>query len=87
MVEKFLCYLDEIHLDHEKEIPSYLHDAIEKLEEMTSDESSLLPRDKMELSGLMSQLKKYILHDVFGFNSGKCLIIYLYINPRIQLIL
>ena len=71
MIDAFLCFLDEINVEHELEIPNYFHECISKLEELTSEDSSLLPRDKMELRGLMGQLKKYILHDLYGFNSGK----------------
>ena len=71
MVDEFLTFLDEINLDHASKIPDYFHSCIERIQELLSDESSLLPRDKMELTGLLGPLKKYILHDVYGFNSGK----------------
>ena len=71
MVDAFLDYLEEINLLHKSQIPDYFNDAITKLEEVTSDESPLMKFDKMNLTKLMGNLKKYILHDVYGFNSGE----------------
>ena len=71
MFDDFLKFLDEINADHDDEIPQYFHEAIERLELMSSDCSTLPKRDKMELQNLKKQLSKYILHDIFGFNSGK----------------
>ena len=73
MIEKFLSYLDEINDDHINELPNYFHQAIEKMEMLTAEDSNLSPREKMELSSLLGPLKKYTLHDVYGFNSGKFL--------------
>ena len=71
MFEKFLDYLDEINAMHDDELPDYFHEAIEHIELMCSSESTLLKSDKMELEKLKRTLEKYMLHDVFGFNSGK----------------
>ena len=70
MIEKFLSYLDEINVDHNNELPNYFHHAVEKMEKLTAENSNLTPREKMELSSLLGPLKKYLLHDVYGFNSG-----------------
>ena len=71
MFEHFLDYLDEINAMHDDELPEYFHEAIEQIELMCSSESTLLKSDKMELEKLKRTLEKYMLHDVFGFNSGK----------------
>ena len=71
MIEKFLSYLDEINIDHNNALPNYFYHAIEKLEMLTGEESNVTPREKMELSSLLGPLKKYTLHDVYGFNSGE----------------
>ena len=70
MIDNFLSFLDEINVEHALEIPNYFHECISKLEELSSEDSTLLPRDKMELKSLMGQLEKYMRHDVYGFNSG-----------------
>ena len=74
MIDKFLDFLDEINAEHDDEIPKYFNDAIENLQLMCSNESTLLKSDKMELQNLKNNIEKYLLHDIFGFNSG----IYIY---------
>ena len=71
LIQNFLAYLDVIGQDYELTIPDYFHTCIEKLESLTSSESTISRRQKMELSGLLGSLKKYVIMDVYGFNSGK----------------
>ena len=70
IIKEFLDFLDDLNAEHDDQIPAYFHDAIERLELMCSDESTLLKSDKMKLQHLKGNLEKYLLHDVFGFNSG-----------------
>ena len=70
MIDKFLNFLEEINVIHEAEMPEYFHHAVSQLEEMTSEESAILKSEKMKLTKLCNDLKKYLLHDVFGYNSG-----------------
>ena len=66
MIESFLSFLDDINAAHDDEIPDYFHEAIEYLELMTSDQSTLRKSDKMHLLKLTGSLKKYLLHDHLG---------------------
>ena len=72
MIDKFLNFLEEMNIIHDAEMPEYFHHAVTQLEEMTSEESSILKSEKMKLTKLCNDLKKYLLHDVFGYNSGIC---------------
>ena len=68
--EDFLDFLEEINLEYEMELPDYFQTAIDHLELMTCEQSILSKHEKMKLAGLKSNLEKYLLQDIFGFNSG-----------------
>ena len=70
LMNSFLEYLEHINDIYNQTIPSYFLNCIEKLQELTATESEISKRKKMEMVGLLSALKKYVLQDVFGFNSG-----------------
>ena len=70
MINDFLNFLDDLNAEHDDEIPTYFNDAIEKIDLMCSDDSTLLKSDKMKLQHLKGNLEKYLLQDIFGFNSG-----------------
>lgn len=69
-MRNFLSFLDEIHENYLQTIPAYFYDCVEKLENLTSQESALHKKEKMELSGLLRIIKKYLIQDIYGFNSG-----------------
>ena len=49
MFESFLDFLEEINIEYESEIPTFFNDAIEHLELMTCDQSTLPKSEKMKL--------------------------------------
>ena len=88
MIEKFLDFLEEVNVEYNDEIPEYFFRAVSKLEEMTSDESTIMKSEKMKLTKLCNNLKKYTLMDCYGFNSGNiliCIIIFFLFFCQIRL--
>ena len=70
LTEQFLDFIDKIGIEYRKTLPDYFTQAIDKLDYLTSKESDVQYREKMELCALKRSLKKYLLHEIFGFNSG-----------------
>lgn len=67
--DDFLGFLDDLNANHDDELPNYFHEGLELLDLMMSRESILPRKHKMELLKLKKCLEKYMLQDVFGFNS------------------
>ena len=69
MVQDFLDYLVEIRDEQELILPDYLSSCMNQLEEDSNNES--IPKShRMKLAGLKSKVKKYLMLDCYGFNSG-----------------
>ena len=69
MVQDFLDYLIEIRDEQERILPDYFQSCFDQLEADANDES--IPKGhRMVLTGLKSKVKKYLMLDVYGFNSG-----------------
>ena len=71
MIQEFLDALDIINDEYEAQTPDFFREGLEHLELMCSDASTLPKGEKMILRSLGKQLEKYMLLDVYGFNSGK----------------
>ena len=70
MIELFLDELEYISECYDKTVPSYFGDAIDCLDEDSTDDS-LSKTERTKLSSLKFQLTQYIRMDVYGYNSGK----------------
>ena len=70
MVQEFVDYLIEIQEEQDLILPDYFASCYTQLEEDILDET--IPKGhKMYLAGLKSKVKKYLMLDVYGYNSGK----------------
>ena len=76
LTDQFLDFLEEIRHEYSRSIPNFFNTAIEKLDNVTSKDSPVKQREKMELSNLNNLLKKYLIHDIYGFNSGSKFILF-----------
>ena len=71
MIDEFLRFLNDLNAYHDDEIPDYFIHAVEFLDLMTSKQSILPKSHKIKLIKMQKSLEKYLLQDVYGFNSGK----------------
>ena len=70
MVEDFVDYLIEIRDMQELVLPDYFQSCFYQLEEDVN-EPNISKHHKMKLAGLKAKVRKYLMLDVYGFNSGK----------------
>ena len=81
MVKNFVDYLIEIHEQQELLLPDYFESCYHQLDE-DSNNPDIPKHHKMKLAGLKSKVKKYLMLDVFGFNSGKISHLNFIVNTR-----
>ena len=67
LIERFLDFVDNLCTDFRKSLPGYFFEAENKINEKIESSPKIRKR---ELSSLLSNLKKYCLMSIFGFNSG-----------------